>query len=161
MQRRILSFIHQYWNQFPQDDLVRLIESIPSKEISDDWIKVLVNMIRRRCKYQGKTFSESIYTFSPASESNLKNFDLALQARGVSLGFRSDTLEKSLNIKTEDMICDSDKEDDSMEAASVEETEQTLPMEFSSQRPSFEKSFLSQRSHFLEGDMQVKIQMIN
>ena len=172
MQRRILSFIHQHREQFPSDGLAQLVETIPSTEISHEWVRALVNMIRRHCKSQQiesnardrgnePKHAEPIYTFCPSSQSNLKDLFLALQSKGLSSVVAAQTKTE------EDMICESDMKDESIRPSmdvDVEEYQtqqkavnqsQLRNIGFSSQRASFD-TFISQRNHILEGHMQVR-----
>ena len=169
MQRRILSFIHQHREQFPSDGLAQLVETIPSTEISDDWVRALLNMIGRHCKSRQIESSatdggnepkheEPIYTFCPSSQSSMKDLLLALQSKGLS--------SVVAQTKTEDdMICESDMKDESVRPSmdmDVEEYQtqqkafnqsQLRNIGFSSQRASFDTSFISQRNPILEGYM--------
>ena len=172
MQRRILSFIHQHREQFPSDGLAQLVETIPSTEISDDWVRALLNMIGRHCKSRQIESSatdggnepkheEPIYTFCPSSQSSLKDLLLALQSKGLSSVVAQTKTE-------EDMICESDMKDESIRSGmdmDVEEYQtqqkavnqsQLRNIGFSNQRATFDTSFISQRNPILEGHMQVK-----
>ena len=169
MQRRLLSFINQHREQFPSDSLTQLVETIPLTEISDDWVRALLNMISRHCKSKQKesiatdrgnrlTNVEPIYTFSSSSQSSLKDLFLALQSKWSPSAIKIEM--------EEDMICEPDMKHESVSLDMDMAEYQTQPkvysqsqlqnIGFSSQRTSFDTSFISQRNHFLEGHKQVK-----
>ena len=185
-QRRILSFIHRHREKFSVDVLVHLIDTIQSKQTADEWVSTLLRMIHQYCKSQQRDkinamdegtekkkldvrYSEPVYTFSPSSQSTLKDFFTTLQSMQPSSVQSPIMPESDVKIKTEEdynmpdeaMVMDVDVDESPTEMKPfIQSQSRNISWTRSQLRCNFETSFISQRSCFLEEEeMQVNIYM--
>ncbi len=182
LQRRILNFVHQHRDEFPKGSLHRLVEATQDEPITDGWTRTLLQMIKLHCfseqVHDPETPHEPVFNFSQSSQQMLSELFVALHPndspatameiepqthQGVSVEDTKTQAEEAENNVCQFDIMDVDAfftEDEEEEAADAELSQpvslsQRRPVFAASQRATVDTSLLTQRTAFLEHDLQV------